>query len=230
MPASDSGFGVRSGREADASAPGLERPKATHPNPETMPALVHSTMSRVLTGLDRVASRRLLAVIFVAADAVWIVTIVVLQFPAEWETIFLTLVASLTFAMLFVIQHTQSRLQAVTQRKLDAIPKALPAANKAVLSIENANDEELRDVGAARIAIREEAIEDANASSVTSTDGSPVEGTSSSPSRTARCRRGPQLSRGARAGFGEHLSGVWPFPSRLPRPEAEGRWPSFPRG
>ena len=119
------------------------------------------------------ASRPLVAVIFVTADAVWIVTSVVLEFPAGLETTVLTLVAGLTFAMLFVIQHTQSRLQAATQRKLDEILKALPAANKAVLSIEKANDEELRDVSAAHIAIREEAIEDATASSNKSTDGPP---------------------------------------------------------
>ena len=145
----------------------------THPDPDPDPkrASVHSTMSRLLTELDRVASRPLVAVIFVTADAVWIVTSVVLEFPAGLETTVLTLVAGLTFAMLFVIQHTQSRLQAATQRKLDEILKALPAANKAVLSIEKANDEELRDVSAAHIAIREEAIEDATASSNKSTDG-----------------------------------------------------------
>ena len=118
------------------------------------------------------ASRPLVAVIFVAVDAGWIVTSVVLQFPAGLQTIFLTLVAGLTFAMLFVIQHTQSRLQAATQRKLDEILKALPAANKAVVSIENANDEELHDVGAGHVAIREEAIEDGIVSSGTPT-GSP---------------------------------------------------------
>ena len=143
----------------------------THPDPDTKRASVHSTMSRLLTELDRVASRPLVAVIFVTADLVWIVTSVFLEFPAGLETTVLTLVAGLTFAMLFVIQHTQSRLQAATQRKLDEILKALPAANKAVLSIEKANDEELRDVGAAHIAIREEAIEDATAASNKSTDG-----------------------------------------------------------
>ena len=105
-------------------------------------------MSRLLTGLDWVASRPLLALIIVAADAVWIVTSIVIHFPAGLEAIFQTIVEGVTIAMIFVIQHTQSRLQAATQRKLDEILKALPAANKAVLSIEKANDEELRDVGA----------------------------------------------------------------------------------
>ena len=127
-------------------------------------------MSRLLTGLDRVASHPLLAVLVVAADAAWIVTSVVLRFPAGLEAIFQTLVEGLTIAMIFVIQHTQSRLQAATQRKLDEILKALPGANNAVLSIENANDDELRNVGVSHNAIRQEAIDDAIALSDTTTD------------------------------------------------------------
>ena len=63
------------------------------------------------------------------------------------ETIFQTLVAGHTLAMLFVLQHTQARLQAATQRKLDEILLALPGAPNTVLSIENAADEELRAAG-----------------------------------------------------------------------------------
>ena len=132
-------------------------------------ATTRSALSRVLTGLDRVASRPLVAVFFVAADAIWIATSVVLRFPARWEAIFQTLVAGLTFAMVFVIQHSQSRLQAATQRKLDEILKALPGASNAVLSIENANDDELRSMGASHNAIRQDAIDEATALGETTT-------------------------------------------------------------
>lgn len=130
-------------------------------------------MSRLLTGLDWVASRPLLAVLIVAADAAWIVTSIVIHFPAGLEAIFQTLVEGLTIAMIFVIQHTQSRLQAATQRKLDEILKALPGANNAVLSIENANDDELRNVGESHNAIRQEALDDATALRDTTTDDLP---------------------------------------------------------
>lgn len=136
-------------------------------------ASTRSRTSRLLTGLDRVASYPLLAVLFVAADAAWIVTSVVLRFPADLEAIFQTLVEGLTIAMIFVIQHTQSRLQAATQRKLDEILKALPGANNAVLSIENANDDELRNVGVSHNAIRQKAIDDAIALSDTTTGDLP---------------------------------------------------------
>jgi low affinity Fe/Cu permease len=137
-------------------------------NTDPKPSSGRPTMSRLLTGLDRVASRPSVAVLLVTADAAWIVASVLLHFPARLEAIFQTLVAGLTFAMIFVIQHTQSRLQAATQRKLDEILKALPGASNAVLSIETANDDELRDIGAAHHAIRQEAIDDAIARDETS--------------------------------------------------------------
>jgi low affinity Fe/Cu permease len=42
---------------------------------------------------------------------------------------FQILVAALTLAMVFVIQHTQARQQAATQRKLNEIPTLAAAGN-----------------------------------------------------------------------------------------------------
>ena len=46
--------------------------------------------------------------------------------------------------MVFVIQHTQARHQAATQRKLDEILRALPEADNTLLALEHASDDELR--------------------------------------------------------------------------------------
>lgn len=62
-----------------------------------------------------------------------------------WERAFQTLVAAVTVVMVFVIQHTQARHQAATQRKLDEILRVLPEANNALLALEHASDQELRD-------------------------------------------------------------------------------------
>jgi low affinity Fe/Cu permease len=51
------------------------------------------------------------AVLVVAATAVWIIVSIATGFPVRWETIFQTVVAALTLAMVFVIQHTQARHQ-----------------------------------------------------------------------------------------------------------------------
>jgi low affinity Fe/Cu permease len=45
--------------------------------------------------------------------------------------------------MLFVIQHTQSRQQAVTQLKLDELIRSSPRADNLLIHLERAGDEEL---------------------------------------------------------------------------------------
>lgn len=75
----------------------------------------------------------------------WIVFSLWFEFPARLERIFQTMVAAFTLAMVFVIQHTQSRQQEATQRKLDEILRA-PGADRSVISLERAPDEELRAV------------------------------------------------------------------------------------
>ena len=120
-----------------------------------------STLSRLLSQLDRIASRPLIALALLAADLAWIVYSVGAGFPSRPETVFQTVVAALTFAMVFVIQHTQSREQAATQRKLDEILHALPGADNALLSLEHASDHDLRSVGETHRAIRDAALDDA---------------------------------------------------------------------
>jgi low affinity Fe/Cu permease len=110
--------------------------------------------------LDTWASRPIVAVIVLAGDLAWVLLSIALDFPTRLEKIFQTLVAAATLAMVFVIQHTQSRQQAATQRKLDEILYALPGADNTLLSLEHAPDQELRATGEAHHAIRAAAIED----------------------------------------------------------------------
>jgi low affinity Fe/Cu permease len=72
--------------------------------------------------------------------------------------VFQTVVAAVTLAMVFVIQHTQARQQAATQRKLDEILQALPGADNALLALEHASDDELRATGDLHRGIREAAL------------------------------------------------------------------------
>src|SRR6478672_10556588 len=100
--------------------------------------------SRVLHGLDWVASRPSIAVTVVILDLVWVAFSARFEFPTRLEAVFQTMVAAVTLAMVFVIQHTQSRQQAVTQRKLDEILRALPGADNALITLEKAPDQALR--------------------------------------------------------------------------------------
>lgn len=85
----------------------------------------------------------MVAVLVVAVDVVWVLCSAVLGFPAALETIFQTVVAAVTLAMVFVIQHRQSRQQVATKRKLDEILRALPHADNALIALEEASDDAL---------------------------------------------------------------------------------------
>lgn len=100
--------------------------------------------SRVLHALDRWATKPTLALSVVTAVVVWVLYSAVFRFPARLETIFQTLAAATTLAMVFVIQHTQARAQAATQRKLDEILLASPEADNTLITLEEAPDNELK--------------------------------------------------------------------------------------
>ena len=129
---------------------------------EPVPArgLSRPVVSRLLSRVDRYASRPLAVVFVVIAAGAWIIVSIAAGFPAQWETIFQTLVAALTLAMVFVIQHTQARHQRATQRKLDEILLAIPGTDNALLTLEHASDDELHATGHQHRSIRQAALDD----------------------------------------------------------------------
>jgi len=117
--------------------------------------------SRVLHTVDRWAARPTLALGAVAAVMAWVLISAVVGFPARLETVFMTLAAATTLIMVFVIQHTQSRAQAATQRKLDEILRASPGADNSLITLEEAPDNELKAATAASRDVRRDARGDA---------------------------------------------------------------------
>ena len=93
--------------------------------------------------VDRATSRAATAFAVVVAVSVFLVVAAVAGFPASWLRVFYAVAASITLVMVFVIQHTQSREQSATQRKLDELIRALPQADDHLVHIEAASDEEL---------------------------------------------------------------------------------------
>ena len=100
--------------------------------------------SRVLHVLVRWAANPTLALGVVTAVGLWVLYSAVFGFPARLETVFQTLAAATTLAMVFVIQHTQARAQEATQRKLDEILRASPNADNSLITLEEAPDNELK--------------------------------------------------------------------------------------
>jgi len=102
--------------------------------------------SRWLYRVDHLSSLPVAALGMGAALAAAVALGVVLSFSSEWETGFVVGTSVVTLMMVFVIQHTQSREQAATQRKLDELLRALPGAEVGLMMLEEAPEEELREV------------------------------------------------------------------------------------
>lgn len=115
--------------------------------------------SGLLHRIDRAVSRPLVALCVVTADAVWVACSAAFGFPSGVDSVFQTLVAGVTLAMVFVIQHTQSREELITQRKLDEILHALPEASNALIALEEASDDEVADTHQAHRRRRLTAVE-----------------------------------------------------------------------
>jgi low affinity Fe/Cu permease len=69
-----------------------------------------------------------------------------LGFPQGWLSAFEVATSTVTILMVFMIQHTQGREQAATQRKLDELLKALPGAEDSFMVLEEAPQEVLLEI------------------------------------------------------------------------------------
>jgi low affinity Fe/Cu permease len=70
----------------------------------------------------------------------------VLRYPSGWIAAFEVGTSFVTVMMVLVIQHTQSREQTATQRKLDELLRALPEAESRLMLLEEAPDDVMRSV------------------------------------------------------------------------------------
>ena len=70
------------------------------------------------------------------------------------------MVAAVTLAIVFVIQHTQARYQRATQRKLDEILLTMSETDNSLLALEHAPDEELRATGHRHHQVRQDTVKD----------------------------------------------------------------------
>ena len=105
-----------------------------------------TSSSRWLYRIDHYSSQSAVAI---AAGALLITALaigVASGFSTGWVVAFEVVTSTLTLTMVFAIQHTQAREQAATQRKLDELLRALPGAHNGLILLEEASEEEMRDV------------------------------------------------------------------------------------
>jgi low affinity Fe/Cu permease len=102
--------------------------------------------SRWLYRIDHYSSQPTLAIAVIALLLGALVVGIALGFPTHWVTGFETATSAVTLVMVFVIQHTQGREQAATQRKLDELLRALPDARDDLMMLEEASEETMQKI------------------------------------------------------------------------------------
>jgi low affinity Fe/Cu permease len=102
--------------------------------------------SRVLHRIDHVTGQPAAAMAVLVGVVGLFTTGIVLHFTTGWVVGFETGTSTVTLLMVLAIQHTQSREQSATQRKLDELLRAMPEAENSFIMLEEASSEVLREV------------------------------------------------------------------------------------
>ena len=83
------------------------------------------------------------------------------SFPTWWQATLYSVSSSLTLVMVFALQHTQTRQQSATQRKLDELLRSQPRADGGLIAVEEAPDHELAALADKNLEERRQAVENA---------------------------------------------------------------------
>jgi len=116
-------------------------------------------MSRALHAIGATAAQSGAGIAAAALVVAWLVVGVATGFPAWWPTTLYVVTGSVTFVMVFVIQHTNERQTSATQRKLDELIRSSVHADDALIAVEEAGDEHLQALAQLNMADRERATE-----------------------------------------------------------------------
>ncbi|MCU1491331.1 MAG: hypothetical protein JWM85_2736 [Acidimicrobiaceae bacterium] len=119
-----------------------------------------STSSSLLHRIDHATSLSGVAVGFALALVAAIALGWALGFPTRWVNGFEISASAVTLLMVFVIQHTQAREQASTQRKLDELIRALPGASEKLMMLEEAPKNVLQEVEDDQREVRSDLVAD----------------------------------------------------------------------
>lgn len=125
----------------------------------------HVWSSRLLHRVGNATSLATVGLAVASLTALWLVVGFLVGFPSWWNNVLYSVTSSITLVMVFVIQHTQARQQAATQRKLDEVVRALPTASNRLIAVEEAaSDVELEDLADTNLDHRKQAEAEAGPS------------------------------------------------------------------
>ena len=116
--------------------------------------------SRFVHHLGSFAAHPIPAIGAVTLVGGWAVVGIVTRFPVWWQTVLYSVTASVTFVMVFVIQHAQERQTSATQRKLDELIRSSSSADDTLIAVEEMDDTHLQALASLNYADRQRATED----------------------------------------------------------------------
>jgi low affinity Fe/Cu permease len=105
---------------------------------------------RSSTTLHRVGETTANALAGLAAASLallWLVVGLASGFPSWWQVSLYSTTAIVTFVMVFVIQHTQSKQIVALQHKLDELIRSSYRADNSLIKVEEAPETELQQLG-----------------------------------------------------------------------------------
>lgn len=100
--------------------------------------------SGLLHRLGDATSNSVAGLVAAITAACWIVVGAFTGFSTWWQVCLYSSTAIVTFVMVFVIQHTQSKQIAALQRKLDELIRSSHHASNSLISVEQAPEVELQ--------------------------------------------------------------------------------------
>jgi low affinity Fe/Cu permease len=111
---------------------------------ESPPDLFRPRSSRLVHRVGDTTAHAFAGLIAALLAAVWLVVGAANAFTTWWQISLYSCTATVTFVMVFVIQHTQSKQIAAVQRKLDELIRSSHRADNALISVEHAPEDELQ--------------------------------------------------------------------------------------
>lgn len=115
--------------------------------------------SRALHNLGEWTAHASAGLVVALAVVIWMGVGIAVEFPAWWQATLYSVSSCVTLVMVFALQHTQTRQQSATQRKLDELLRSQPRADGALIAVEEAPDEELQALADKNLGERKHAVE-----------------------------------------------------------------------
>ncbi len=118
--------------------------------------------SRLLHRLGSIAAHSGAGVLAAALVVAWAAVGIIWGFASWWQTVLYSVTGSVTFVMVFVIQHTQERQTSATQRKLDELIRSSTHADNALIAVEEASADHLQALTDLNLSDRDQAAGSTN--------------------------------------------------------------------